>query len=520
MDDPLQVVLANPHSVRARRALAEFWSLKGDPRARLIALQLEAHDGYDEEGWTRTDEIRDLIERHGRRWAGRVAEICEWYRYELGMVAGVSLRGDMFVEHARELMSLAPIVHLYLGLPIDIEKLCATPELGQISTLVTDGGDWVTDRAAEVLAASPYARQLRIVTLCGGSMTERGVLALANSPNLKDVVSIELSGNPCEREAVGARTLRNGDQFFLIGDAAEPHLRGGTSKGGLELRPDGTDRVAAAAGRRGLHGVMRGEQLPCRTRMTDPLLHVLSNPHSVRARRQLAEFWEKAACLQGRLIRLQLEEYEGYLDEDWSRSDEILDLIEKHGREWAGRIAELTRTYRFELGLVASITIESEVFLEHADEIVTTAPVVHLSLVGPVDMQRLVAVPAFAQLSTLRMRGGEWLDDAAVEVLAEARTARRLRAVELCGGNITGRGLDALARSPNLRDVAYIDLTGNPCEDGEHQTQAYRINKRYYVIGDAGLPYLEGARRAAIRSYDPMSLVYWPPLAELFAYEE
>lgn len=253
--------------------------------------------------------------------------------------------------------------------------------------------------------------------------------------------------------------------------------------------------------------------------MTDALQKVLANPHSVTARRELARHWRAINTTRALLIEKQLDEHDR-MDGWWERGDEIRELLEQHGREWAGRVAELAERYRFELGLVAEITIKADVFLAHAAELVAAAPIVHLNLEGPVDMERLVATPALAQMSTLTVAGGPWLDDAAAEALAGAATARRLRVIDLSGGNITDRGMVALAGSPNLRDIVYIELTGNPCQHGGQPVDTQLVNDRYYLMGEAAWPHMQAAHRAAVQSYDPMNLILWPPLPETFAYIE
>lgn len=253
--------------------------------------------------------------------------------------------------------------------------------------------------------------------------------------------------------------------------------------------------------------------------LTVALRQVLANPHSVAARRELARSWRACSDPRAPLIENQLDDYDG-ITEGRKRARENRQLIDAHGREWAGRVAELAERYRFELGLVAEITIKGDVFLAHAAELVAAAPIVHLDLEGPVDMQRLVATPALAQMSTLTIAGGPWLDDAAAEALAGAATARRLRVIDLSGGNITERGMVALARSPNLRDIVYIELTGNPCQLGGQPVDAQLVNDRFYLMGEAAWPHMQAAHRAAVQSYDPMNLILWPPLPEMFAYDE
>jgi hypothetical protein len=255
---------------------------------------------------------------------------------------------------------------------------------------------------------------------------------------------------------------------------------------------------------------------------TNPFDEVIAHPRSVAARRRLARNWRESGDRRAELIDRQLREHDGLglLSMD-TVPYEIDDLVEQHGREWAGRIADVTNDYGYELGLVADINIDGDKFVHHGDELVRLAPIVQISLEAPIDLRQVSATRALSQMATLYIAGGPWLNDDAVVAFADSPYVRGLRAIEFRNGQIGERGLRALAGSPNLRDVVYIDLTGNPCRgmspDG---IRSLEIMDKYYLVGDAGLPYLREAQEAAAVSYDTFGLHEWPPSDQKLSYDQ
>jgi hypothetical protein len=147
------------------------------------------------------------------------------------------------------------------------------------------------------------------------------------------------------------------------------------------------------------------------------------------------------------------------------------------------------------------------------------APIVHLTISPPGGLVEIAATPALAQIRSLSTVAGPWLDDDGVVALANSPYVANLRCLELVGGQITGRGLNALASSPNLKSIVYVNLTGNPgCEERPVGMQAEIVGGEYYLVGVAGLESLREAHTRANRGYDPED-VLWPPPDERLAYE-
>ncbi len=127
-------VMAEPASLAARCALLDEWKSRGDPRALLLDKQL----AYREIAWVdratgparRLDaEIDALIARHGREWAGRVADLVDGWTFHRGLVAQVDVPGERFLQVAPELVALAPIQHVNLKAPTrSCSRTSAGPE--------------------------------------------------------------------------------------------------------------------------------------------------------------------------------------------------------------------------------------------------------------------------------------------------------------------------------------------------------------------------------------------------------
>jgi hypothetical protein len=216
-------VIARPRSIAARRELAREWRANGDPRAELIERQLKEHDGLGMlSRETVPGEIRKLVKEHGRQWAGKIADIANGYSYELGVIATINIDGDKLIQHAAELVRMAPIVHMVIEPPIDLVAVSAVPELAQVSTLTLREGPWLHDDAIEAFANSPNIRGLRALDVQAGNLTQRGFAALVASPHLSDIVYIDITDNP------GAGSGRLGTllerRYYLLWSAADPYI--------------------------------------------------------------------------------------------------------------------------------------------------------------------------------------------------------------------------------------------------------------------------------------------------------
>jgi hypothetical protein len=225
VNDPYEQVLASPRSTSSRDALARYWRDAKDPRAELIERQLRVHHYVPLDESYRVDmEIEKLIEEHGRAWAGQVAEIAKRYSFRLGAVSGIVISGTKFVEHAAQLVALAPIIELHLTLPMDLASVCRVPQLEQIALMSIEGGAWLGDAEAAVLARCPHFTNLCELDLSRGNIGRAGYERIENEMDLSRIIYIDFTGNPGAGPASGTRAVGVHDSMYMVGDAGQASL--------------------------------------------------------------------------------------------------------------------------------------------------------------------------------------------------------------------------------------------------------------------------------------------------------
>lgn len=198
-------VLAEPSSLAAREALAREWRANGDPRAELVELQLRYRQHrIDNTVWT--DEANallraayKLVSTHGKAWAGEIARLVTKYEFHRGCIAEVTLPGASFASVMPKLIALAPIQHVNLIAPLEVQTVFGSPLFERVTSLkaVTLGAAF-GDREAVELAASPHVRNLVWVRLTDNAIGDVGVEALAASPHLAACAYVDLQGNPVD----------------------------------------------------------------------------------------------------------------------------------------------------------------------------------------------------------------------------------------------------------------------------------------------------------------------------------
>jgi hypothetical protein len=93
--------------------------------------------------------------------------------------------------------------------------LAATQQLVRVSFL----GTGVDDQLAVAIAESTHLTNVRVMRLTQGTITARGLNALASSAMLPNLISVELTGNPCASDVqqVGENAYylgRNSSQYW------------------------------------------------------------------------------------------------------------------------------------------------------------------------------------------------------------------------------------------------------------------------------------------------------------------
>ncbi|MEO8550764.1 MAG: hypothetical protein ABI678_12350 [Kofleriaceae bacterium] len=209
-----------------RQQLLSEWTRDADPRAELLDLELngflEVYRGVDigGRGGDMLEQAARLLYKVGEsEFAGPIAALTNQFSFGLGLVAQVGVTAVEFAEIAHRYTCAAPLIRLGIDAPEDARTFIDRPELGQMIYLSLHGRGR-DDALAASIAASPYVRELRTITIQDGQLTHRGLEALINSPNLPNLISLEVTGNPCQTEVneVDGR-------YFWIGAAGNTYWK-------------------------------------------------------------------------------------------------------------------------------------------------------------------------------------------------------------------------------------------------------------------------------------------------------
>lgn len=199
-------VLDEPGSLAARQALAAAYRAEGqEQRALLIENQIAVRAAELKDDWTgplvvkQREEVKEILAKHGREFAGPVAKLVDTYEFHRGLVARIDLVGERFLTSASALFQAAPIQHVKLKPPYgDLPAIFALFEFSKLSSLLIEHDARYPFGDAEAIALANAPNNLRYLSLWQCDVGRKGVEALAASPYFKDTVFISLTGNPCD----------------------------------------------------------------------------------------------------------------------------------------------------------------------------------------------------------------------------------------------------------------------------------------------------------------------------------
>ncbi len=218
---------------------------------------------------------------------------------------------------------------------------------------------------------------------------------------------------------------------------------------------------------------------------------VLANPDADEPRDRLAELWIRAGDPRGELISVQMK-LARQQDNGPQLRKRARKMIEKHGRQWSGGIADLVDKFYFRRGFVEHIKVEASVFLQIAETLYALAPIRHLTLTGAHAVANdLFASPHLSRIVSIALEHCELTDDDAI-LMAASPHLSRVRWLAL-GWNEIGRpGLDAIVSSEHLKQIQYLVLKFNRVEDPTLQPGG--VNQQGVVL-DLNIPPLNRALR-------------------------
>jgi hypothetical protein len=200
-------------------------------------------------------------------------------------------------------------------------------------------------------------------------------------------------------------------------------------------------------------------------------------PGAKRARRRYADYLEKQGYELDQYIRLAI---------DWDRKrlkthDEVTRALELHNKLRSRVTAPLEqwiRSHQTDRGLVASVHMDAQTFIEQGSEVFAVASIQHLNIVD-------------SRACLLRLLN---LQFSVAELLAASPYVRRLVCLDLTWNKIGLRGLEAIASSPNLSKVRRLEFNHNLVPSPVDTWRAMEF------LDSSSTPRLDGRRLPSRRS--------------------
>jgi uncharacterized protein (TIGR02996 family) len=204
----LAEISARPDDDQPRLAYADAVQTREPEYAEFIRLQvMRAQDERRTKARSATPASRELelLRKHGLQWAQYFEKYVRespsdrndlGWGFERGFLAFARMEPENFVALGDRLFLMAPIQHADLyGGDEPVRPLFAAPGLARLDSLSLRGAGLDDDDAIALAGTAALARATWL-DLSGNKIGERGVLALAQSPHMKNKVEIILRGNP------------------------------------------------------------------------------------------------------------------------------------------------------------------------------------------------------------------------------------------------------------------------------------------------------------------------------------
>lgn len=195
-------IIANPREDTPRLAFADWCDEHGEPdRARFIRLQYEIDKlpPIGAKAAKAKKEEEALLKKHGKQWAGEIAEMVGFYRFRRGFVEMIRVTATDFIKHGDRLFDLAPLREVYFDKLTDrTAVLAAQPAFGRIETV--GFSSHIMDQVhyhgrLEALLASPYLATVRGLNFRMSSLDYKDVERIVACPYLKALRHLDLSTN-------------------------------------------------------------------------------------------------------------------------------------------------------------------------------------------------------------------------------------------------------------------------------------------------------------------------------------
>jgi uncharacterized protein (TIGR02996 family) len=135
-------------------------------------------------------------------------------------------------------------------------------------------------------------------------------------------------------------------------------------------------------------------------------------------------------------------------------------LFASHRLTWGRQMAMYTRAFEFDRGFITSISIDPHLFLEHGAWLMKNEPIRCAGFVMPEEgdfpLEELLDSPLLERLDAITFYGLEFTDRE-IERIAASPHLTRCVWLDLTGNPLGLQAFAALARSPALRNLLYVE---------------------------------------------------------------
>lgn len=245
--------------------------------------------------------------------------------------------------------------------------------------------------------------------------------------------------------------------------------------------------------------------------------NVIMQPRSLQARRALAVAWTATAHPQAKVLSLAMAEHDGLSRfEAKAARREIGALLDAHGREWAGRIADLTTSYDYKLGLISACTATGSTLVEHGAELFALAPILSLGVSDPLHFAEVLRLPQLKQLKGFYVES-KVFNDSDAALLAKCTNLGGLIKGSIDCRGLTRAGVQLLVNSPVFDNMVacYMTIPERLLQDGiaSGRQSLIKLDDHWYMQNDAAAAsYWNAAVAAAHQTWNMH--IEWPPLLD------
>jgi uncharacterized protein (TIGR02996 family) len=206
----LRAIIADPDDDAPRLIYADWLDEQSDAdRAEFIRLQVQLGRMLPgEPGWgpmyARSYELKQT---HHVEWVNRLPEFAEihWEIFERGFIKAARVDSpDAYFAHAARIFAAAPIEELRLHQFTwpNATRLAESKHLRRIRVLDFGDGNRVANQGTEALAKSPFLANLVSLNLSQNSLGSAGVRAVAMAPYIRSLRVLKVDRNDLYDDAL------------------------------------------------------------------------------------------------------------------------------------------------------------------------------------------------------------------------------------------------------------------------------------------------------------------------------